>query len=75
MLIKIVNYKIYYYLNRRYNVLYTLLSFYIIPPFRPGRRGPANDLYGLQEGEPIEQPGSGPDPGSGRRRYPDGNGE
>ena len=42
---------------------------------RPGRRGPANDLYGLQEGEPIEQPGSGPDPGSGRRRYLDRNRE
>ena len=34
---------------------------------------PANDLYGLQEGEPIEQLGSGPDPGGSRRRYLDRN--
>ena len=42
---------------------------------RLGRRGLANDLYGLQEGEPIEQLGSGPDLGSGRRRYLDRNRE
>ena len=42
---------------------------------RLGRRGPANDLYELQEGEPIEQLDSGLYLGSSRGRYLDRNRE